>query len=319
MEKIIDYVNETPYNTNIGILKDKLRKYSNELMNNAVKSVNGVTPDEQGNVEIDIPEGFSGEWDDLEGKPFGEEVVKTYVIEPVTPTPLIGYRGMFSLPEFTINIGEVYTVELDGVIYNDLECGAYFTFEDASYKYIGNPTVNTNNLYYDEGEELNPNAYRPELPFCLGFTMNSEIYQFILITDDDAEHTISVYQESTEITSLDPKFLPDEVVTEEELEGLLPSMPMIVFIDSSVSVGENCLKNIDYQSLYSAIESNQPILGFDCQGGRVGLVAGWRIYSILDENDMPNEVIQANTLNSSFDVYIKLYIAADGTRVVENL
>ncbi|MBQ7828340.1 MAG: hypothetical protein IJ386_08760 [Clostridia bacterium] len=37
-----------------------------------VKTVNGVEPDETGNVEIDIPEGFSGSWNDLTEKPFYE-------------------------------------------------------------------------------------------------------------------------------------------------------------------------------------------------------------------------------------------------------
>lgn len=36
-----------------------------------VKTVNGNEPGENGDVEIDIPEAFSGEWDDIKNKPFG--------------------------------------------------------------------------------------------------------------------------------------------------------------------------------------------------------------------------------------------------------
>lgn len=43
----------------------------------AVKTVNGESPDESGNVDLVIPEGFSGSWNDLTDKPFGEEA--TYV------------------------------------------------------------------------------------------------------------------------------------------------------------------------------------------------------------------------------------------------
>lgn len=39
-----------------------------------VKTVNNTAPDETGNVLIEIPEGFSGSWNDLTDKPFGEEV-----------------------------------------------------------------------------------------------------------------------------------------------------------------------------------------------------------------------------------------------------
>lgn len=37
-----------------------------------VQSVNGQIPDQNGNVEVYIPEGFSGSWNDLTEKPFGE-------------------------------------------------------------------------------------------------------------------------------------------------------------------------------------------------------------------------------------------------------
>lgn len=38
-----------------------------------VKTVNGTEPDEHGNVEVEIPEGFSGSWNDLSDKPFYTE------------------------------------------------------------------------------------------------------------------------------------------------------------------------------------------------------------------------------------------------------
>lgn len=40
---------------------------------NAVKTINGMSPDVNGNVQVDIPEGFSGSWNDLTDRPFGEE------------------------------------------------------------------------------------------------------------------------------------------------------------------------------------------------------------------------------------------------------
>jgi hypothetical protein len=35
-------------------------------------TVNGIAPDINGNIELEIPEGFSGSWNDLSDKPFEE-------------------------------------------------------------------------------------------------------------------------------------------------------------------------------------------------------------------------------------------------------
>lgn len=72
-------VGDTIYNTDAVAYdsKDVLEAWRQELLEaiehgGAVKTVNGASPDENGNVEIEIPEGFSGSWNDLTDKPFGE-------------------------------------------------------------------------------------------------------------------------------------------------------------------------------------------------------------------------------------------------------
>lgn len=60
---------------------------TNEDEKKFVKSVNGSTPNENGDVEIEIPEGFSGSWNDLTDKPFGEEVTETKVDTLVKTAP----------------------------------------------------------------------------------------------------------------------------------------------------------------------------------------------------------------------------------------
>lgn len=45
---------------------------SKAIPSGVVKSVNGTAPDEAGDVEVEIPEGFSGSWNDLTDKPFDE-------------------------------------------------------------------------------------------------------------------------------------------------------------------------------------------------------------------------------------------------------
>ncbi len=47
-------------------------KANEKSLKSVPKTVNGAVPDANGNVEIEVPEGFSGSWNDLTEKPFGE-------------------------------------------------------------------------------------------------------------------------------------------------------------------------------------------------------------------------------------------------------
>ena len=91
-----------------------------------VKSVNGAMPDENGNVQIDIPEGFSGSWNDLTDKPFGEgeEIV---ILERATHdgffNPEAEFNVLEGLPELDIVIGDTVKVFWDGEVYSCLVQG----------------------------------------------------------------------------------------------------------------------------------------------------------------------------------------------------
>ena len=83
-----------------------------------VKSVNGAEPDDNGNVEIEIPEGFSGSWNDLTDKPFyTEEPVEVEVVAETTVT--IGQDEMpFGIiPCPILKHGQEYIVNWNGVQY----------------------------------------------------------------------------------------------------------------------------------------------------------------------------------------------------------
>lgn len=58
------------------ITKGEAAKLVGEKTAGMVKSVNGIAPDDAGNVEVEIPEGFSGSWNDLTDKPF-EQIATT--------------------------------------------------------------------------------------------------------------------------------------------------------------------------------------------------------------------------------------------------
>ena len=55
-----------------------------------VKTVNGVEPDKNGNVKIEMPEGFSGSWNDLTDKPSISDFDLVVKLENNNPTLVSG-------------------------------------------------------------------------------------------------------------------------------------------------------------------------------------------------------------------------------------
>lgn len=115
-----------------------------------IKSVNGVEPDENGSVNIEIPEGFSGNWNDLKDKPFYIEEKKTLVVEGVSDS------GNYNI-QAQLEIGKKYTYCIDEIEYtgvciqDDVDKTVYLYTEDnsSSYAIIYEYGINLNNMYFD--------------------------------------------------------------------------------------------------------------------------------------------------------------------------
>ena len=115
-----------------------------------VKTVNGNEPDKDGNIEVQIPQGFSGSWNDLKDKPFYEETKEVFYFEETTVSDFEAlddfynkfYDDGLSLKN-TVNIGDKYIVTWDGVDYetvlNEEEGGAYLGFNPYGYVTEGFP------------------------------------------------------------------------------------------------------------------------------------------------------------------------------------
>lgn len=154
-----------------------------------VKTVNDVEPDDNGNVEIEIPEGFSGSWNDLKDKPFYEESSKIDVI-PMQTVTLDGDSVVLTgIQEYhigmTINVlfdGVVYKTEIkDGWHNGDNYIVSFFTLDnDIEMKIVWDGTL------VDEHY----------LPILL-------VYQGELTGD----HTISAYFEDSVVHKLDSKYI----------------------------------------------------------------------------------------------------------------
>ncbi len=115
-----------------------------------VKTINGFEPDENGNVEIEVPEGFSGSWNDLSDKPFYAEEKKTLVVEGVSDS------GNYNV-QTQLEIGKEYTYCIDGIEYtgvciqDDIDKTVYFYTEDesSSYAIVYEYGINLSNMYFD--------------------------------------------------------------------------------------------------------------------------------------------------------------------------
>lgn len=145
----------------------------------SVNSVNGVKPDEAGNVAL--------KYDDLEGKYFGEETVSGYIVEETTLTvnPDIGGGVLdYALP---IVNGETYTVVYNGVSY---ECVA---LDVGGLVHLGNGSTLG---FGDTGE-----------PFAV-MTLVAENMTAVIPIDGSTNFVFSLSGKVTTVTPIPYKFMP---------------------------------------------------------------------------------------------------------------
>lgn len=155
-----------------------------------VQSVNGKTPDENGNVEIDSV----ASWNDLPDKPFGEE---SGIVE-ILPETIITFDGDSTEADITplpLVGGNTYVVNWNGVehtcVAQDLSAmvGAE-CYTLGNHKAMG---------MEDTGE-----------PFIIS-SIPSYGMGTIGAFDGSTSVTISIKGEGTTVKTIDPKFLPDGV------------------------------------------------------------------------------------------------------------
>lgn len=172
-----------------------------------VKTVNGIEPDENGDVAIEVPEGFSGSWNDLSDKPFGEEDSYTTVFERTEPLSIT--KSMMRL-DWTTNIGVRIICVCDGIEY---------TFDRVS-----------EGFYFNYGKDAYNSGESP-IYFESTVTMDSG---GIYVKDDGKAHqvTYTVYQKVSEVITLDEKYIPKAAAvsdvtaapTAEEFNALLAAL-----------------------------------------------------------------------------------------------
>lgn len=193
----------------------------------AVKTVNGESPDESGNVELVIPEGFSGSWNDLTDKPdlfsgswndltdkpFGEESSVETIVERTTQRLILeGIYNTWHYVEFAQTIplgtetictfnGEQYT----GVLAEHTGINPY-TGEESHVIGFGNPKMVLHGVE-DTGENYFVRYAEPSSGAAIGVVLEEEFYDTVL----------KVEARTTKIVPLDEKYIPDTIARVEDI------------------------------------------------------------------------------------------------------
>ena len=184
---------------------------------NYVKTINGNTPDENGNVTIEVGSGGSdvpgvsvqSDWNVtdendpayIKNRPFGETEESVELLIPTEFGPFYINESLFGLVNYediatyTLVVGEMYRVTWDGIAY---DCIA----QDINALYVGGIALG------------NCSAF--------GFTGNGEPFivylangycGYLALTDASAggAHTVGIEKIEIVVEKIDPKYLPDNI------------------------------------------------------------------------------------------------------------
>lgn len=206
-----------------------------------VKSVNGIEPDENGNINIEIPEidvdslAIKPDWnqnDENESDYIKNRthwvvdrgIVETEIISECTFRPYpaggVGVHYIGSLPS-PVTLGATYIVTLNGTVY---ECAAHLG--KSGFVSIGNETVYPG-VTREEGE-----------PFYIEYLdYNSEITVYL---DNTNNNTMSIIKRVHDITyhTLDEKFIPDSIAKVSDLHNATTGVPDLIEIANRLFVEE---------------------------------------------------------------------------------
>ena len=177
-----------------------------EPIKDYVKTVNGKAPDENGNVEVEIPEDSGGvsSWKNLTDKPFGEEDNREILFQEqeVEGFALIDPYGMLgksiSPAPFAPVIGETYSILWDEQEYS---CQAI----DASTAMPGIVAMGNGSAFGFPGNNE---------PFIIAVSELDISFFVTDLNDQKQMHRIGICQGGIEVKTLDAKYLPMKAIDE---------------------------------------------------------------------------------------------------------
>lgn len=182
---------------------------SGELANkqpkgNYVKTVNGKTPDANGNIVVAGGGGTGGvtSWNDLMDKPFYEEVsLETIVPEEeydgFTHLSALGLYGKARMNWFTLQEGEKYIVRWKEEEEQDWPVTAFKMAQQGMEAIVlGNEKL------------LSGESTTPVEPFVVYQILDNNYCAICSTKDAESSHWVGVFKDNSVIKPLDAKFLP---------------------------------------------------------------------------------------------------------------
>lgn len=167
---------------------------------------------------------FSGSWNDLENKPFGE--IKE-LVEQTSYNPR--------------EVGAGYTVIYDGVEYDVTISQANYrdpnaarpTLEYGSYYYVGNPQL------LNDGYEV---SVQPDnrYPFCIYTTDRYGANRFLFVkhSDNSVSHTYALYTKTVATKQIDEIYLPDTVASKTYVDDAIANIDIPEQVNADWSVND---------------------------------------------------------------------------------
>lgn len=199
----------------------------------AVKSVNGITPDEAGNVAVKIPVVPAPTWESLPDKPFYEETTQEYIVETTDPSTLenqsldgnVGYCSYKVIGSSSpLEYGKKYVVEYDGQSYTSY-CRSYW-IEGVTYEWVGTSTESGGSYPW----------VNSDYPVAFG-SVNGEFRVYLF---DEEIQSVALLLQTSNIMPLDSKYLPkaaalpdvSDAPTAEDFNALLASLRAAGYMNS---------------------------------------------------------------------------------------
>lgn len=226
-----------------------------------VKTVNGVSPDKNGNVQIEVGGSGGGvtSWNDLEDRPIYTDVG---LVEILPETEFVAdSNGAFGITENVpvLELGNTYAVNYNGLEY---VCVCENTGANEVGVYLGNAKILGGQ---DTGE-----------PFLLAYgEYNGSQLMVVYPGDNPTSVTISINSKS-EVQYFDPKYIKDMYYTEVGMVEILPETETVFdddiggFLVSSnpnLEIGKSYTLNYNGTE-YTCVAQDISFMGGD---GSVGL------------------------------------------------
>ncbi len=236
-----------------------------------VQTINGKTPDENGNVEIDSV----ASWNDLTDKPFGEVSGIVEILPECQPENTDDW-GQVLYGAVDVNIGDTCTVNWNGVEYTCVV--QEFNFLEMIIPALGDIYTGT------EGEQGTSATGEPFVLMFIPGVSSEDIGCLVGALDGSTSNTLSISKEQTITKPLPIKYLPDGVpyVIGDGMVAVLPECQptydegdVMFVVPSVIQIEEGKTYTVNWNGVeYICVAQDGSAMGVGAILGDIGAMDG---------------------------------------------